>query len=338
MPISRLRILGLIASLVVGAFAPIALAAGKQVPFKTAEDALEQGIGSYRNGNFDRAIQALRFAAGEQGGSRIPAQFYLARLYADANTPYTDHRQAYQLFLQIATENADTIDPDDRRVAFVAKALIAVAGYLRTGLPQYDVPRDVPRAASFLRYAATSFGDEDAQFELAKLYLKGDEVDDPAFARHYLSVLAQRGHPGAQAVLAEQYWRGGKIVARDQQRALALITVAVDNAPPQDKIWIEDIYHNIFCGSSQGVRSNADGLVANWRKQAPRPFETQRSALGAGGLQPDAARSCSDGEQVLAGRRSAAPLVPAGKEPPSASFLQGSALGITDTSPAAERK
>lgn len=304
------------------------------MPFKSAEEALEQGLSGYRNGFFEHAVPALRFAADESTRARIPAQYYLARIYADSSTPFTDHKQAYALFLQIATENADTIDPDDRRVAFVAKALIAVAGYLRTGLPQIGLERDVARAAQFLRYAATSFGDEDAQFELAKLYLKGDEIEDPAFARHYLSVLAQKGHPGAQAVLAEQYWRGGKIVTRDQKRALALITVAVDNAPAQDKIWIEDIYHNIFCGSSQGVRSNADGLVAFWRKQYAKPFDTQqRSGLGAGSLQPEPARSCSDGERVLANRRLAPPL--SAPKDPMPGFMSGSTLGIID---ARERK
>ena len=34
--------------------------------------------------------------------------------------------------------------------------------------------------------------------------------------------------------------------------ALALIRVAVANAPERDRIWIEDIYQNIFCGASSG--------------------------------------------------------------------------------------
>lgn len=328
--------LGLAVALLIGGVAaPLAQGAGKALPFRSVEEALEQGLSGYRNGYYEHAVPALRFAANGEGRARIPAQFYLARIYADSATPFTDHKQAYNLFLQIATENADTIDPDDRRVPFVAKALIAVAGYLRTGMPQFEVPRDVARAAQFLRYAATSFGDEDAQFELAKLYLKGDEVEDPAFARHYLSVLVQKGHPGAQAVLAEQYWRGGKIVARDQKRALALITLAVHSAPAQDKIWIEDIYHNIYCGSSQGVRATADGLVANWRKQYVKPFDSQqRSSLGGSSLQPEPARSCSDGEQVLARRPAEIiPVLP--PKEPVPGFMQGSMLGIID---ARERK
>jgi hypothetical protein len=342
MPIFRSRLAGLIGALVLTVVAgPLALAADRPVPFKSAEQALEQGLLNYRNNNFERAVSALRYAASQTGRTHIPAQYYLARIYAESGTGFTDNGQAYQLYLQIATENADTIDPDDRsQVPFVAKSLNAVAAYLRAGLPQIGLERDVVRAAQFLRYAATSFGDEDAQFELAKLYLKGEEVEDLAFARHYLSVLAQKGHPGAQAVLAEQYWRGGKIVERDAKRALALITVAVDNAPTQDRIWIEDIYHRIFCGSSQGVRNNADGIVQTWRKQSSRPLDAQqRSSLGARDLEPEAARTCSDGEQVLAGRRVAAPPVAAQPKESTHDFRQGSTFGVIDAnSPAPARK
>ena len=83
-----------------------------------------------------------------------------------------------------------------------------------------------------MKHAATFFNDEDAQFELAKLYLTGEGIaPDPAQALHYLSVLTtERKHPGAQAFLADLYWRGGP-VRRDPLTALALIAVAVENAP-----------------------------------------------------------------------------------------------------------
>ena len=43
---------------------------------------------------------------------------------------------------------------------------------------------------------------------------------------HYLSVLTEEGYPGAQALLADLLWRG-RYVKKDEQRALALITMAV---------------------------------------------------------------------------------------------------------------
>ena len=68
---------------------------------------------------------------------------------------------------------------------------------------------------------------------------------------HYLSVLTEEGYPGAQALLAELLWRG-RYVKKDERRALALITMAVENAPEHERIWIEDIYQNIFCGTLAG--------------------------------------------------------------------------------------
>ena len=104
----------------------------------------------------------------------------------------------------------------------------------------------------YLREAAQFFRDEDAQFELAKLYLRGDGIEsDVPYAKHWLSVLSQKGHAGAQAFLADLLWRG-KYMKADPVRALALISVAVANAPPYERVWIEDIYQNIYCGAGAG--------------------------------------------------------------------------------------
>ena len=83
---------------------------------------------------------------------------------------------------------------------------------------------------------------------------------------------------------------------KDERRALALIRMAVENAPEHERIWIEDIYQNIFCGASQGTRQQADGIVARWRKMFSRPSAPgERMGLGAE-LQPQ--RACGNGELV----------------------------------------
>ena len=57
--------------------------------------------------------------------------------------------------------------------------------------------------------------------------------------------------------------------------------MAVENAPEHERIWIEDIYQNIFCGTSQGTRKQADGIVAVWRKMFARPAApADRMGLG----------------------------------------------------------
>ena len=158
------------------------------------------------------------------------ADFYLARIYSDASGGKADRAKAYKLFRKLADENADA-DPDEgHRAPFVAKALTALAGYLRTGVPELGVKPDIDRAVECLQNAATSFGDQEAQFELAKTYLSRGGDDDVKLGKHFLSVLARDGFANAQAFLADMYWRG-RYVKKDDQRALALITMASENAP-----------------------------------------------------------------------------------------------------------
>jgi TPR repeat protein len=268
------------------------------VKYASPRAAFEQGLGAYKSGYYEIAIPALEHAA--RNGpelNRFFAEFYLARIFSDNAGALTDHRRAYMLFQKLADEYAD-VDPDDgRRAPFVAKALTALAGYLRNGVREVGVEPDPERAVEYLHHAATFFGDHDAQFELARIYLtERSNPEDVKRAKHYLSVLAEEGHAGAQAFLADLYWRG-RHVKKDENRALALITVAVENAPPHERIWIEDIYQNIFCGTSQGTRQQADGVVAKWRKFFVRPAApSDRMGLGVREIEPQ--RTCGNGEVV----------------------------------------
>ncbi|MFM9846825.1 MAG: dihydroxy-acid dehydratase [Hyphomicrobiaceae bacterium] len=284
--------LGALALLLTLAFSWAAPAVAGSVTFASPSAALEQGIGAYKAGHYQLAEPALKVAAdtGEFFG-----QYYLAQLYSDNNSAYTDHGKAYKLFVGIVDENANADPDDDQRASYVGKALTAVAGYTRRGLPEIGLVPNAERAAKFFRDAATFFRDSDAQFELAKMHLKGEGVaQDQRLAFHWLSTLTQEGHAGAQAFLADLLWRG-KDMPKDEKRALALIKVAVANAPERDRIWIEDIYQNIFCGASSGIRQDADGLVAVWKRlYSPRAGADQGDHLGLG----IAARTCGSGEAL----------------------------------------
>jgi hypothetical protein len=115
-------------------------------------------------------------------------------------------------------------------------------------------------------------------------------------------------------------------VKKDERRALALITMAAENAPAHERIWIEDIYQNIFCGSSQGVRTQADGIVARWRQMFTLPAQPA-DRMGLGGRELQGGRKCGNGEIIdMQAHR------PMGKEPaaPGArpEVMQGSTLGF----------
>jgi TPR repeat protein len=203
--------------------------------------ALQRGLDAYQAGRPEAAIAALGEAAsGSDPTARFVAQFYLARVHSE-HVAVADHTKAFALFRKLADENL-TVDPETSpRAPFVAKALIALATYVRAGLKEIGLAPNPRRAADYLHHAAVYFGDKDAQFELARTYLAADGPgsDDVKRGLHYLSVLAEASHPPAQAMLAELFWRG-RHVKKDDRRALALATLAAENAPAPERIWIED--------------------------------------------------------------------------------------------------
>lgn len=278
--------------------------------FVSPEAAVDQGINAYRGGNYTLAEQALRY--GSDYGS-VLGQYFLARLYADPAAPFTDHTRAYRLFAAIVQQHSTIIDvDDDPRARYVGKSLTALAQYTLRGMPEIRLLPDPERAADLFQQAATFFRDQDAQFELAKLYLTGEGVEiNHRQATSRLSTLAQVGHASAQAFLADLYWRAKGGLPHDEGRALALITLAVENAPAHERIWIEDIYQSIFCGMSAGVRQQQQGLVASFRhRYSPRPGAEPQDSIG---LSPRALRTCSDGTPLpipsQEGRSADAPVI-----------------------------
>jgi TPR repeat protein len=293
MRISKVLLAGLVLAACAG---PVS--AGGEARLSQAQTAFDRGIESYKEGRYDLAIRGLNEVL-DTGTERDKffARFYLARIYSDNAGPTTNHGLAYQLFEQVVVTAGD-IDPDDgRRAPFVSKSLIALAGYLRTGLPMIGLKPDVERADDYLQDAATVYNDKDAQFELAKVQLGSDAgPKEIKLGVHYLSVLTKEGHPGAQAYLADLYWRG-RYVEQDSLRAMALVKIAIENAPAQERVWIEDIYQNIYCGAPASVRKQADSTVAAWRKVFARPPVSPEERAAVAHM-PTMARFCKGGEVV----------------------------------------
>ena len=101
-------LLALALALALGVAAVPASAQQQRQPptFKSPTAAYEQGMGSWRAGYTEHAIPALRYAADHDV---FLAQFYLARIFSDSGTPYTDHVAAYQLYRKLVTDHANKI-------------------------------------------------------------------------------------------------------------------------------------------------------------------------------------------------------------------------------------
>ncbi|MEZ5851404.1 MAG: tetratricopeptide repeat protein [Hyphomicrobiaceae bacterium] len=330
----KVCVVGLAGALLLGHLMPAA--ARDRVTFASPEAALDQGIGAYRAGYFQIALQALRYAADHR---LLVGEYHLGQLYADNQSAMTDHAKAYELFLRIAQRHASTIDvEDDARAPYVGKALTALARYNYRGLPEAGVERNVAAAAAYLEEAATFFRDPDGQYELAKLYLTGEGVpQDRRKALYWLSRLAQDGHVGAQAFFAQLLWEG-KVVNKDERRALALVTIAAENAPPHERFWIDDIHQRIFCGMLPGVRQQAEGLVASYRHSyVQRSDASPTSERVASELA--LTRTCGNGEVVplLQQRGDLTPTETAGavipKSDPAPPAYRGNSLGFREGAP-----
>jgi TPR repeat protein len=274
--------------------------------------ALERGLDAYQAGREEAAISALGEAAGQgDPTARFLAEFYLARLYAERVGAAADQTKAFVLYRKLADENL-TVDPGtSNRAPFVAKALIALAGYVREGIAEIDLAPNPRRAADYLHHAAVFFGDRDAQFELARTYLGGDSPgDDVKRGLHYLAVLTEESHAPAQAMLADLFSRG-RYVKKDERRALALATMAVERAPAHERLWIEETYATVFCAAPQATREEAGRLVAGWRRMFMTPATGPAGRTGLDAVDLLAERQCASGETVAIAPAAVAPATKA---------------------------
>lgn len=270
--------------------------AAAQVQFTSKQRAFTQGYSAFKSGRYDIAVPALKFAAARDV---LRAKFYLAKIYSDNSGGFTDHARAYSILRDIVSTHAHA-DPKDFRVArFVSKALISIARYERDGIPALRLRPNTKRALQFFDHAASHFNDRDAQFELAKHYLAGDGVEARVpYALNWLARLSKRGHAGAQAFLADLYWDGRYMMKPDRVRALALITVAVENVQEEDRFWIEDLHQNIFCESSLATRQKVHRMVGGWRQRFGGTPRVRKRKTGLAVLGEGTKRFCANGDTV----------------------------------------
>lgn len=295
-----------------------------------AKATFDQAMAAYRRGDYDAALPAFQFVAARGDAyQRFLSEFYLGRIYADTAGPKTDHALAYMLLRRLADEYAD-VDPDDlQRAPYVAKALTTAAIYVRDGVPEIALKPNPELGFEWLRHAATFFNEPDAQFEVAREDIRSDAQRKTGL--HFLQKLVKEGHPGAQAVMAELLSRGRHVTANPGE-ALALVTMAVENASPSDRIWIEDIYQQIYCASPPEVRERATAVSTNWRRSFARPRSPIEQPLAL--VRRDdmtAARVCSNGERLEFARPAASTPASAG----AVTMTPPSALGIMPSGMAA---
>ena len=206
-----------------------------------------------------KTLSALESAA-DQG--HLAAQWKVGRMYAAGDGVPKDDQRAFIYFSQIANAHPDE-PPGTAQARIVANAFVALGHYYLKGIPNTTVGPDAVRARDMFAYAASYFGDADAQYQLGRLYLDGSP-SDPRQAARWFQLAATKGDCRAEAVLGDMLFQG-QHVPRQAARGLMWLTLGRDCAGSDDN-WIKPLYENAFRRANDDERAMALVFLENWLK------------------------------------------------------------------------
>ncbi len=219
-------------------------------------EAFVSGTRALKTGETAKAVVSLQYAA--ENGHAL-AQWKLGRMYAEGDGVKHDDLRAFDYFRRIVDSHAED-SANQPQARFVANAFVALGQYYRDGIPNSPVKRDLSRARDMLAYAASYFGDPDAQFHLARLYMKGEGVhQDHKLAVRWLGLAANKGQYEAQATLGQTLYRGEHV---PRQRALGLMWLTLASDGSGDRIeWIANAREAAFKQATEDERALALSLI-----------------------------------------------------------------------------
>jgi TPR repeat protein len=226
----------------------------------TPRRAYENGLKSYFSGDKATALSALQYAAGK--GHPI-AQWKLGRMYAEGDGVVHDDLKAFDYFSQIvrlhASEDPEAIETR-ARAPYLADAIVQLGYYYLEGIPGTYVKPNLPLARDLFTNAAFNYGDPNAQYKLALMYLEGTGVKkDSARAVRLLNLAVEKDHPSSRALLGHILF-AGEAVKKNRPLGLMWMTLAREPAElggnPADK-WIVDFHEAAVAAASEDERAQA---------------------------------------------------------------------------------
>jgi uncharacterized protein len=251
--------------------------APKKVPpksFVSGQQALRVGLEDLKAGNIEASLAALTYAA---ANGQVLARWKLGEMYANSDGVPRDDLKAYHYFNQLV-EDYDEDQPDQRDLSAISNAFVTVGVYCLNGIPNSDVRPDPRRAHELFRYAATTFGDPNAQYNLAHMYLVGvgGLAQDNITAIRWLALAAKEGHPPSQALLGHMLFVGDGVLGQ-RARGLVWLELAKDGAPDPKDQWIRELYQHDFQVATDEDRQAAEAMLEAAAKGTPPPIPTGNS-------------------------------------------------------------
>jgi exopolysaccharide production negative regulator len=235
-----------------GAASPVAAMPTPGDAFRSATEAL-------KSGEKTRAVISLQYAADHGHGFAL---WQLGRMYADGDGVKRDDLRAFEYFQKFADTHADD-NPAVPRARFVANAFVALGQYYLEGIPNTQVVQSPELARRMFAHAASYFGDPEAQFQLASLYVEGHGVSrDPKRGVPWLVLAANKGHYKSQALLGRILFNG-EHGTRQRASGLMWLTVACDG--PGGKVpWIAQQRESAVQQATEDERAMALILLKRW--------------------------------------------------------------------------
>ena len=222
---------------------------------KGAKAARRPGLEGVRSGK-GGAVAALRYAA--EGGESL-AQWKLGKMYAAGDGVPRDELKAFEYFSQIV-DGYDDDAADPREAPFIASAFVALGGYNLNGIAGSRVTSNPERALDLFRFAAVNFGDADAQYNLARMFLDGTATaKDERQAARWFYLAADKGHVPSEALLGQLLFNGYGATPPQRAKGLMWLSMARDGVTDKAReAWILDLY-----ARAMGVATDADRQVAS---------------------------------------------------------------------------
>jgi uncharacterized protein len=149
------------------------------------------------------------------------------------------------------------VEPGSPDEPYISDALVALGGYLLSGIPDSPVKPNPLLAQDYYMRAAANYGHPTAQFEIGRMFLgqHGFKANVQQAGR-WLQLAAEKGHAGAQATLGNLLFQSGRAV-----RGLAMMTAALHRASPSDQAWIRQLHEDAFALAEEVDRRTAIALA-----------------------------------------------------------------------------
>ena len=256
--------------------------------FASGQQALEVGLDGLKAGDTEASVAALTYAA---ANGQPLARWKLGELYANGDGVPRDDVKAYNYFDQLV-EDYNEDQPYSRDLSAFSSAFVAVGVYCLNGIPNSEVRADPRRAHELFQYAATTFGDPNAQYNLARMYMfgAGSLPKDDIAAIRWLALAARQGHHPSQALLGHMLFIGEGVL--DQRaRGLTWLELAKDGAPDPKDQWIRDLYQRDFQVASENDRRMATAMFEALAKGTPPLIPAVTSFLRPSGAPPTSSSS-----------------------------------------------